>query len=150
MAYCTRADIETVFGAANVATWADRDETADPVAIAARIAAAITHVTDFVNSYFRGSRYNVPFAEPLPAIMKNAVATLAGVWLYEGRGVEDFDPASGAPGHRLRWSKRDAEATLFAIRSGTLQVDITPIATGTPEVVPGKARTGAADAGVHL
>lgn len=44
--YCTRADIEAIFGTSSVSMWADMNEDENAADITARIALAITVATE--------------------------------------------------------------------------------------------------------
>lgn len=82
--YIEKADIEAVFGADNVATWSNLDNT-QASADEARIAAAIAVAESAVDDCFRGGPYAIPFA-PVPASVKDWSTRLAGAWLREARG----------------------------------------------------------------
>lgn len=132
--YCEKTDVEAVFGASNIEKWADLDSDGDAGKIAARIEAAIVFAHNRVDDLLRGGPYAIPIVGVAPHTIKDAAAKLAGVWLYEARGVEDFDESSGEMLHRLSPIKRDAERTLAHIRGGALRLDL-PEARTTPEVV---------------
>ena len=89
MAYIVQADIESVFGVENVAVWsnlANDSATADT----ARIASAIENAEEEVESRFLNGEYAVPFtAERANGLVrvKSWCARLAGVWLYNSRGI---------------------------------------------------------------
>lgn len=131
--YCTQADIETTFGQFNVSKWADRDNDGDGTKIAARIARALEVGASKVDDALRGGRYALPFSDPVPIVIREAAAKLAGVWLYEGRGLEDN--GDGQPLHRLSAVRRDAEKDLRMIRAGTMLLATTPAVTTTPQVL---------------
>lgn len=136
MAYCVKADIEAVYGATNVAKWADLDNDADAVKIAARIAAAITYAEAYLNSALYGSRYQVPFTTA-PTIIVDMCAKSAGLWLYESRGAQDVSPDTGQPVHRLAFLKSEIHHKLRAIKSGGLPLyNVGPVATNVPFVAP--------------
>lgn len=91
MAYSTQSDIAAIYGATNVALWSslDNDSVTDgvPDADTARIAAAIEYADAVIDDRFRGRRHEVPFS-PVPTVVKNWSATIAGVWLYRSRGMQ--------------------------------------------------------------
>jgi hypothetical protein len=152
-AYCTRADIEAVFGPLNVSRWADLDndnsvDVTDPDThavtlgkISLRIANAIAVVSAELETKFRRSRYTVPFTADgdagMPADFVNLVATLAGVWLYEKRGVEDYDEDTGMPRHKLAWAKKDANKTIAAVQAGKQEWALATSGEDTPAAVSG-------------
>ena len=130
MSYCTRSDIEDLFGPLNVAKWADLDNDQDAAAIAARIARAIAVSSAKIDDRLRGGPYSLPI-NGSPATLVNLCASLAGVWLYESRGVQDYSPDGGFPVHRLRWFSEQAEKTLRDLRAGVLRLDVALTGYGT-------------------
>lgn len=130
MSYCTRSDIEDLFGPLNVAKWADLDNSQVAAAIAARIERAIAVATARIDDRLRGGPYVLPISGS-PATLVNLCAQLAGVWLYESRGAQDFSPETGLPVHRLRWHVEQAEKTLREILSGVVRLDAAETRKGT-------------------
>jgi len=130
VSYCTRSDIEDLFGPLNVAKWADLDNDQDAAAIAARVARAIEVATAKIDDRLRGGPYSLPIVGDPPTLV-NLAASLAGLWLYESRGVQDFSPETGVPMHRLRWFSEQAEKTLKDLRAGVLRLDVTLVGQGT-------------------
>lgn len=120
--YCTRGDIENVFGRVNVAKWADLDNNGVVEDIELRINKAILWASGEVNSRLRRFVYVLPF-ETAPVEIVDIVANLAGVWLYENRGIQDFNPDTGQAVHRLEWNRRRAETTLKEILMGNRILD---------------------------
>jgi phage gp36-like protein len=133
--YCQQSDIENVFGAANIAKWADMDNTGDPVEIASRIAAAIAWATAEIEDRLRGGPYLIPLTATPPTIV-NLCAQLAGVWLYESRGVQEFNVETGEPCHRLQWNRRAAETALAEIRAGKRRLDSSVSPAGVGAAAP--------------
>ena len=130
MNYCTRDDIEDLFGPLNVAKWADLDNSQVAETIAARIERAIAVATDRIDSRLRNGPYRLPVSNPQETLV-NLCAQLAGVWLYESRGVQDFSPETGLPMHRLRWHVEKAEETINDLLSGKLRLESATVGTGT-------------------
>ena len=130
MNYCTYADIESLFGPANISKWADLDNDQNDDTIAARIARAIIVASAQIDDRLRNGPYALPIIGDLPTIV-NLAAALAGVWLYESRGVQDFSPDSGFPVHRLRWHREQSERTLRELLAGTLRIDAPMVGRGT-------------------
>lgn len=123
MSYCTRSDIETRFGAANVRKWADLDNSNDDTTISDRIDAAIQSVQDSqIDPALRCGPYTMPMSDPVDPLITDIAARLAGVWLYEARGVEDINEITGQPNHRLAWAKKDALRMLAMVQSGALKL----------------------------
>jgi len=139
--YCVRADIENLFGVTNVSKWSDLDNDADATKISNRIAAAITATADMIDARLRFSRYLIPISNAgfTPTIMRDLNAQMAGVWLYESRGVIDYD-ADGRAMHALHWIARKAESTMKQLAAGTLvltadlKADITGMTTAPRNV----------------
>lgn len=106
--YCTRQDVELIFGKSSVRTWADVDNEGDEDFISDRILTMIALAHEQTNDGLRNGGYIVPFTPPRPASLVYNVAALAGVLLYESRGAIDADNEDGT--HRLtpyrkRWDK---------------------------------------------
>lgn len=131
---CERADIEAIFGKDNVAKWADLDEGQSPAKIASRIARAIADTTVDFYDRIRGGVYLIPFATPDRTSI-GLCARLAGVWLYESRGVEDWDPETGTPGHILTWHRDHAYKELEKIKNGRRRIEQTRVSGDLPAVV---------------
>lgn len=126
--YCQRSDVEAVFGPSNVLKWADIENDGDVDAIAARVASAIAWATEEINDKLRGGPYTIPLtglsvAPALPTTVVDLTANLAGVWLYESRGVQDFSEETGTPYHRLQWNRKRAYDAMKEIRAGQRQID---------------------------
>jgi len=110
--------------------------------ITARINRAIEAASAEIDDRFRRSVYVIPFvpvdgAEPavFPTTLVNICATLAGVWLYEARGVQDFDPATGSPVHRQAWKRNHALGIIKQVLTGTMDLDCERGGTYTPDAV---------------
>jgi phage gp36-like protein len=91
--YAAESDVEDIFGVTNIAIWSQLDPTQPPgTADYTRIQRALDYADAKIISFFR-TQGN--YATPLVPL-NNAVtlvtrwaATLAGVWLYESRGLRD-------------------------------------------------------------
>ncbi len=91
--YITKSDIEAVFGVDNMATWSDLENTQGSTN-EDRVDTAIAHAESLVDDRFRHSRYAVPLQGidgSVPAVVVDWAAKLAGIWLYESRGLRDGD-----------------------------------------------------------
>lgn len=123
MPYCTQANIESVFGDTNVAKWADMDN--DGSADSGRIDRAISVADAMIDDVCRLTGLKIPVqnaAGSTPTTIEELSANLAGVWLYEARGVMDFSEG-GEPNHRLAWHRHNARRTLHQIRTGQIKLD---------------------------
>jgi hypothetical protein len=136
MGYCDRGDIEDIFGIENVKVWADLDNDHDVVKIAARIVVAIDKATEWIDDHLRDSIYTIPLVAEdggnLPATVIDMCATRAGVWLYEARGVQDFDSETGTPLHRLGWHRKNADRTMLKILSEQITIACVSVGVTTP------------------
>lgn len=139
MAYATRSDIEARFGEANVFQWADLDNTRTAADITARITTALDQAESDVDDALRGGIYTLPVANlgsVTPAAIVDAVAKMAAVWLYELRGVQDFNPDTGQAVHKLIYHKKRAEEMLQKIKTGQVMLDAVKVdASVAPEVI---------------
>jgi len=126
MSYCAEADIKQVFGTTNVDKWADLDDDANAANIAARIAVAVLVADDEIDDSARCQHWRIPLANAAgttPRTIINLAATIAGLWLYEARGSNDFHPQTGVPSHRLAWKAKWVRRTLHEIRTGIRKID---------------------------
>ena len=125
MAIIDQDDIEAVFGDSNVAAWSnlENDSTA---ANTARITAAITYAEATFTNRLRDSRYVVPLV-PLSGTHDPEVvdicAKLAGVWLYESRGIRDSEASEVA--NRIVTHRRYALQVTDLILAGTRRIPYT-------------------------
>jgi len=122
MTYIVRADIEAVYGRDNVSKWADLNNNNDAGEITARVDRAIAVAGDELDSRLRRSQYRVPLegvTGTLPYVVKDMVATLAGVWLYESRGVVDAEDGS----HRLQYGREKVGDQISDILANRLWID---------------------------
>jgi len=123
--YAARTDIEQIYGADNVSKWADLDNDENPTTITTRINRSLTFATNEINDTLRGGRYVLPITDLSAAVtLVDLCATMAGVWLYESRGVEDFDPETGRSVHKLVFMRDRAKKKLEAIRANRIQLDV--------------------------
>lgn len=132
--YCDRDTIELIFGRDNVAKWAnldnyDLDNLTVPQdgEIDTRIAYACSYATYFIDARLSNrTGFTIPLV-PLDGVnhdpvLINLASILAGVWLYENRGVQDFDPSTGKSTHRLTMYKTQAENDLEKIAKYQLRI----------------------------
>lgn len=132
--YIVQADIESVFGTANVARWsqlAPTSETADT----ARIATAIAYAEGVVESRFYMGRYAVPLTGTAAALaqVKDWCAKIAGVWLYESRGMNDTvenQDGEQVPVNRISPHRRAALKEIDEVVAGTRKLALSANGTG--------------------
>lgn len=123
MPYADRADIENIYGARNVETWADLDNQAAAATITARINWALALAEEWVNTSLRCSRYVIPFGDkPATSVtITNLTAIKAGVLLYLGRGITD---AQESQNHELSGWEKKADKIVAQLINGTLVLDV--------------------------
>ena len=113
--YISQSDVENVFGTENVARWSNLDNSSTD-ADETRIQAAIDYAEARVDDRFRPSRYRVPLVgdgATLRAVI-DWVAKLAGIWLYESRGLHD----AGDTAHKLTAVKANVETEIDMYLAG--------------------------------
>lgn len=123
-AYCAKSNMSDVFLEENINTWADPDLVAGT--IATRVAKAIDVASDEIDDNMRSSHYLIPLSTPAgatPPAIEDIAAKLAGVWLYESRGVADVSGERGAPLHALSPIKGEANLALANIRTGKRRIN---------------------------
>jgi phage gp36-like protein len=130
-AYATRVDIELVFGKHNVAAWAAMDPEPAESDITARVNWALDAATARIDARLGGGLYTMPFDEA-PTLIKECCARLAGVLLYDARGVVDVD-ADGRPENRLAQHRKEVERILDDIRSGAMRLPGVDAGARTPD-----------------
>jgi len=124
--YSADSDIVAVFGNESVDKWADLDGDADAAKMTARKLLARSIAYAHINDLARETHYTIPLADAsgaVPDTVTNWEATLAGIWLYEASGTIDFDPRSGAPGHRFTYLESSIRHTLEEFRTGRRKID---------------------------
>jgi len=133
-AYATREDIEMIFGAENVSKWADLDNDQNALKIEARVSWALCLAKERLDDKLRGSLYTIPFADPAPRTIIDVNARMAGVLLYESRGIIDMD-ANGNPVHQLAPHSKLADATIRDIIAGRIVLAVDSVSRTYPTVV---------------
>ena len=123
--YCDRHDIEMIFGAKNVALWADLDSSEDEQTIEDRIQKAINVATAEVDSLLSSGPFRLPLASSLdgvPLLIRELTATLAGVYLYECRGAEATSLQDGQPIHPYMFKRLWALSVLRDLKEGKRRI----------------------------
>lgn len=130
--YATKGCMELRYGRDNIDAWSELDQVVNEQDKALRVDTAIQDAEDFIDSVLHGGPYVVPFAAPVPRLIIQNACILAGVNLYEGRGVQDYDGDS-QPAHKLHWHRINVMKQLDMIKSGRLRLLPEPArATTTP------------------
>ncbi len=104
--YATAADLYITFGKQNVTKWADVNNNNVPDEIDDRIEWALEQASAELDARLKNSPLQFPLEEPgsgesYPAIVIRMTCYLAGLLLYESRGVTD---AEGD--HQLKWCEK--------------------------------------------
>lgn len=108
--YCSKTDVQMAFGKINADKWADVDNNGLQTMIDARYNWAIEQATNELDGRLADSPYQFPLAVPVdpaqyPPILRRMAAFLAGVLMYESRGITDMGP-EGQPIHHLSWHRK--------------------------------------------
>lgn len=115
--YIGSADVEAVWGVDNVARWSNLDND-DAAANERRIQAAIDTAERIINDRFTGSRYAVPLSATTDRLFQviDWAAKLAGVWLYQNRGIRDEDDQTSG---KMSATKIEVQADIDLYFAGT-------------------------------
>lgn len=119
MAYCTREDIEFVYGIVTVKDWADVDGTDDPANITARIDRMIEKADNIIDGKLRRRNFVIPFAVT-PGVVRDISADLAGYNLYAARMLDGGDRTKDNLSHK----KKEAMQALHDIVAGNIILDV--------------------------
>lgn len=127
-ALTTRELMELMFGEDNVEKWADLDNESNAATISARIDQAANFATEESYDWLRGGPFEVPLADvsAAPLTLVDAATRLAGVWLYENRGVNDATKEKKGT-HRLTYHRDYAEKFFKQVRSGQRRLYISGV-----------------------
>ena len=131
--YISQSNVEDVFGTTNVALWSQLSPSSS-TADTARIASAIAYAEEYVENRFRGSRYAVPFSGSSTQLI-DWMAKLAGVWLYESRGLRDTAAAGTDDANRVRIHKRLVDNEIKGVLMGSARLNLGS-ATGRQPTAP--------------
>lgn len=132
--YTDSTKIEAQFGVENVHKWLGIDDGDDAVDFALRMYKFIASAEQTIDDGLRGGPVSTPLTAPIPEAIVDIATALAGVRMYESRGVVDMNPETGAPQHRLQYQKKQAMNDLARIRNGSLRLDVED-AVRYPQVV---------------
>lgn len=102
--YCARSDIEATFGVMNVKKWAALEDDYTAANITTRITQAIAVASEDIDDILRFAGFEIPCVNSsgtTPTTILQICADLAGVWLYESRGIDDVG-RDGSPLHKLK------------------------------------------------
>lgn len=131
---CGRGDIEQIFGTVAVSRWGDLNNNEDADEITARINYRISIADNYMRSTLGNGAWVMPLeGEDIPPILAYYTACLAGVLLYEGRGVQDYD-ARGFAQHQLSFHKKGVEDFVKGVLFGA--ISLTPLVSNVTSAAP--------------
>lgn len=133
--YSADSDVEAIYGSTNVDKWADLNNNEDAGEITARKLWAREQAYARVNARLLHGPYEIPFDSPAPTLVVRMEAALAGVYLYQSRGVTDFD-ADGRAVDQLAHERKQFDVDVRDILTRRLRLDVTENAVTHPQVVP--------------
>lgn len=127
MAYAERSDVEMVFGADNIAVWADLNNNEAAGEITARIVWAAALADAEIDDTLRNGPYTIPFASPYPVVITDIAARLAGMFLYDARRLHDETSQEGG-NYKYNYHRKYCHDLLYQILNGyrKLAVERTP------------------------
>lgn len=135
MSYAARSDVEDRFGTGNISTnsnaWADLDNDGDADKITDRIVRALVVADNRIDDFLRGGPITVPIAGTTPITIVDLAASIAGIWLYDARSLDDSDDDTGQSFSNMR---KMIEGTLKKIKTGAMRLDLART-TNVPHVV---------------
>jgi phage gp36-like protein len=140
MAYCDIQDVINVYGEVNVYKWADLNGdgniNTDPynTEVIDRINYAINLQAEEIDDKLRFGLYSLPF-DPIPLCIINLNATLAGIWLYNIRGLDDEKS-----GKLMDQHNKLAQIELDEIKSGRKRFEQVPQINTAPQIPHRKHR----------
>lgn len=137
MPYSVLADLEKQYGSQNISKWADLNGNKSGGEIAARVAWAIEQADAYIDDHLRYGPYAIPFDDPPPTRIKFMSARMAGVMLYESRGVTDFD-ADGNAQDQLMWQRKTVDKDIREIMSRRIRFDLEETSASYPQVITGE------------
>lgn len=120
--WTSRGEIENMFGLTNVTQWADLENQGVTADIADRIQWAVEEATEEARMRLRGSSVDLEALQCAPRPLRLATTRVAGLLLYESRGIKDVDE-EGHGMHRLSWHSKRADKFFQQVRAGTLLLD---------------------------
>lgn len=129
--YCDRDDIEAIYGRANVAKWADLDNTGNATLIASRISYACDVASEQLDSMLIGGPYGLPFEEPYPVLIVDLAARLAAYRLYQGRAADD----EGDGKLDFASIKKEVMSDIAKVRAGTMRINGLEDVSRVPRIV---------------
>lgn len=117
--WSSRTELNLMFGSSQVDIWADVNSDNDADQITAKIDWAVETATDDARTRLRGSAAaGVTCADKT---LRAMTTRLAGVLLYEARGIVDTSQEDGA--HRLTRHQKIADDWFMRVRAGQIRLE---------------------------
>jgi len=132
--YTDSTRIELMFGGDNVHKWLALNDRDSPIDYALREYQIIKDAEQWIDDRLKGSFISEAFTEDIPAIIQQIATEIAGVMMYEARGITDTNPVTGAPQHKYRFIRDRAEARLKDLKYGKIKVATSASRTSHPEI----------------
>jgi len=121
LAWTSSSELYAMFGRTNVRKWADLENIANEDDISLRLQWAIDEATEEARMQLTDSPVDLPNMVSAPRPLRIAVTRLAGVFLYEARGIKDTSDEEGK--HRLSSHKKAAQTFFQRVQAGQLRID---------------------------
>lgn len=120
--YISQSDVENVFGTYNIARYSQLDNESEAADVS-RITTAIAYAEEEVENCFRGGEYIIPFSGTVPKVVVNWCARLAGIWLFDNRGVGKVKDGDDE-GHKFSRMKRQVFKDITKYTSGQRRMSV--------------------------
>lgn len=133
LAWTSRKEMEYMFGIENLKQWADLENNQSAADISERIQWAVDEATAEARERLMDSPVNLASLTEVPRTLRVNTTRLAGVLLYESRGVKDTENEEGK--HKLSYHQQRANKYFQQVIAGTIRIQGTNGATTIPGIV---------------
>lgn len=133
LAWTSRKEMEFMFGVENLKQWADLENNQSAADISERIQWAVDEATADARERLMDSPVNLAAMSEAPRTLRVATTRLAGVLLYESRGVKDAEAENGK--HKLSYHQERADKYFQKVIAGTTRIQGVDGATTIPGIV---------------
>ena len=136
-AYHSIDDVANHYGADNCCIWLNLGPSDNAATMSARALGVINFTESWVNSWFRRSRYYIPFAAPVPLEIMEICAHLSGSKMYEPRTVDDIVDGVSPTKTYVLAKRKEALDMVKMILSGKMEIQapLDPGITEAPSLV---------------
>jgi len=132
--YTDSSRIEQKFGADNLHLWLALDDSDEPVDYSFREWSLISDAERYIDERLKGSFIGGAFTDTIPGVITQLATELAGVLMYENRGVIDTNAITGQAEHKYRFIRNRVEDQLRQIKYGKLLISDTLTPTRSPSI----------------